>query len=85
MGTKEKYRLAFDEEAEVLINLSVSWRIILKLILSRMGKRGMIFYGLELGKVSGCCKHICIFCLVSSLAEEMLAFEEGLCSIELVS
>jgi len=56
-GTRQKYKLYFDEEGESLINLRVLWSIILKLILSRMARRGVNLSGSDWGQISGCCEY----------------------------
>jgi len=54
-------------------------RIILKWILERLGGRGLCWCGSGWGRVAGSIK-----CGgISLLAEELLAFQEGLCSEQL--
>jgi len=56
-GTRQKYILYFDEKGESLRNTRVLWSIILKLILSRMARRGLNLSGSEWGQMSGSCEH----------------------------
>jgi len=62
-GTRQKFILFFDEEGERLRNLNVLWSIILKLIISRMARRGVNLSGSGWGQMSGSCTFMCVlFC-----------------------
>ena len=54
-GTREEHILFFDEEGKSLRNLNVLWSIILKLILSRVARRGVNLSGTEWRQNSGSC------------------------------